>query len=375
MNGPWRGPGSAPPLFLAGDAPLLRADEQVFEAMLESWSEQQRSRGLRAETIDGRLLAVRRFQRFTAEWPWSWRPVDLEEFTSELRGDRKSIATVRSYQGSLRQFLDFVADPRYEWSTVCDRLFGTHPIQICFEWNTVAHAADYEGRPARRSLTRVELQRLFDHADEQVAAARTAGRKGWLAAMRDSAALKVAYAWGLRRRELVMLELADIGSNPKAPEFGTYGVLYIRWGKAARGGAPRRRSVLTVLPWSVRVLRQWVTEYRDLFDQAHQTGWLWPTERSSRLSEAALSARFSRYRDELDLPAELSLHSLRHSYVTHLIEAGYDPLFVQQQVGHSYASTTALYTSVSANYRSQTLRSMLDKTIADARSRADHEES
>ena len=64
VSGPWHGPGSAPPLFLAGDAPLLRADEQVFEAMLEGWSEQQRSRGLRTDTIDGRLLAVRRFQRF-----------------------------------------------------------------------------------------------------------------------------------------------------------------------------------------------------------------------------------------------------------------------------------------------------------------------
>jgi integrase len=41
----------------------------------------------------------------------------------------------------------------------------------------------------------------------------------------------------------------------------------------------------------------------------------------------------------------VSLHSLRHSYITHLIEDGYDPLFVQQQVGHSYASTTALYTN------------------------------
>ncbi len=124
--------GSAPPLFLAGEAPLLRADEQVFEAMLEGWSEQQRSRGLRTETIDGRLLALRRFQRFTADWPWAWRPVDLEDFTSELRGDRKSLATVRSYQRALRQFRDYVADPRYEWSTVCDRMFGTHRIQICF---------------------------------------------------------------------------------------------------------------------------------------------------------------------------------------------------------------------------------------------------
>ncbi|MGH3619969.1 MAG: hypothetical protein ACRDQV_18420, partial [Pseudonocardiaceae bacterium] len=53
-------------------------------------------------------------------------------------------------------------------------------------------------------------------------------------------------------------------------------------------------------------------------------------------------------------------------YVTHLIEAGYDPLFVQQQVGHSYASTLALYTSVSADYRARTLRAVLDKTVSAA---------
>jgi len=62
----------------------------------------------------------------------------------------------------------------------------------------------------------------------------------------------------------------------------------------------------------------------------------------------------------------LGLHCLRHSYVTHLIEAGYDPLFVQQQVGHSYASTTALYTSVSADYRARTLRRVLDATVGAA---------
>jgi site-specific recombinase XerD len=268
-----------------------------------------------------------------------------------------------------------VSDPRYQWSAVCERLFNTQPVQICFEWNTVSHAADYEGRPARRSLTKSELQRLFDHADEQVGAARTAGRKGWLAALRDSAAMKVAYAWGLRRRELVMLELADIGSNPKASEFGTYGVLYIRWGKASRGGAPRRRSVLTVFPWLVRVLQQWVTEYRDLFPRGADASWLWPTERSGHLDEARLSKRFGQYRDAVGLPDGLTLHCLRHSYVTHLIEAGYDPLFVQQQVGHSYASTTALYMSVSAGYRSQTLRTMLDKTIADARARTGPKET
>lgn len=54
---------------------------------------------------------------------------------------------------------------------------------------------------------------------------------------------------------------------------------------------------------------------------------------------------------------------LRHSYVTHLIEAGYDPLFVQQQVGHSYSSTTALYTSVSADFKHKTVQRMIARRL------------
>ena len=45
------------------------------------------------------------------------------------------------------------------------------------------------------------------------------------------------------------------------------------------------------------------------------------------------------------------------------IEDGYDPLFVQQQVGHCYASTTALYTWVSSDFRNRTLRAALDRFI------------
>ena len=64
------------------------------------------------------------------------------------------------------------------------------------------------------------------------------------------------------------------------------------------------------------------------------------------------------------LPDELGLHSLRHSYVTHLIEAGYDPAFVQTQVGHAYASTTGLYTSVSADFKQRAVQQMIARRIA-----------
>lgn len=56
----------------------------------------------------------------------------------------------------------------------------------------------------------------------------------------------------------------------------------------------------------------------------------------------------------------------RHSYVTHLIEDGWDPRFVQDQVGHDHASTTSIYTAVSSDYRTRTLRRALDGMVAGA---------
>jgi integrase/recombinase XerC len=52
--------------------------------------------------------------------------------------------------------------------------------------------------------------------------------------------------------------------------------------------------------------------------------------------------------------------------VTHLIEDGFDARFVQEQVGHEHASTTSIYTCVSSDYRTRTLRRALDSTIASA---------
>jgi integrase len=230
--------GAAPELFVVGASPLLRPDEQVFEAMLAGWRDQQLSRNLAADTIESRLGTVRRFQQFTNDWPWSWRPVDMEEFSAEARGRGRARSTIRGSQCAIRLFCEYVSDPRYQWTAVCQRQFGTHPAQICFDWNTASHTSNDEGDPGRRALTKRELQDLFDYADERVTEARRLGRKGWLTALRDAAALKVCYAYGLRRRELIMLDVADFGPNPKAPEFGSYGVLYVRWGKASKGSPP-----------------------------------------------------------------------------------------------------------------------------------------
>jgi site-specific recombinase XerD len=79
-----------------------------------------------------------------------------------------------------------------------------------------------------------------------------------------------------------------------------------------------------------------------------------------------LNHRLAAYRDALGLGPGLDFHSLRRSYVTHLIEDGWDPRFVQEQVGHNHASTTSIYTCVSSDFRTRTLRRVLDDMLSSA---------
>ncbi len=352
-------------LMLTPAVTLLHPEEQVLEAMLAGWATQQRSRLLAPATIEPRVKTVRRFLRFTATYPWQWTAADIEEWTSALLSGRrpKAHSTLRSYQLAVGAFLDYLTDARYGWAAECEGRFGTHPVQVCHEWNIASHANGYEGRPGNRPLTKQELQALFDHADAQVDRARRLGRKGWLRAFRDAALFKVCYAFGLRRREVAMLDVADFTPNPAAPEFGRYGMLSVRYGKATKGSPPRRRSVLTVMGWSAEVAAEWVEQVRPRYDPGRDVA-LWPTERGGRIALRTINEQFAAYRDALGLPAELSPHCLRHAYVTHLVEDGFDPLFVQQQVGHAWGSTTALYTGVSSDYKNRVLRRALDAAFA-----------
>jgi integrase len=312
-------------LVLVEGAALLRPEPAVFEGILAGWRLQQESRLLAAPTVDSRDKTLRRFQEFTGEYPWRWGPGDIEEWSVALRSAGRSRTTIRAYQNAVAMFCDFACDGRYGWALVCEEHFGEHPSQICHDWNTADHVADYEGDPARRPFTREELQAFFDYADERVAAARAHGRKGGLAAWRDTAMFKVTYAWGLRRREAAMLDTADFSTNPAAPELGRFGMLSVRWGKAMRGSPPRRRNVATVMPWAVEALQEYLADVRPLYGQA-TTQALWLTERGGRISVRHINERFAAYRDAMGLPAELTPHCLRHSYVSHLVEEGIDPL-------------------------------------------------
>jgi len=196
VSGTRKAAGSAALVLVDGAVPL-RPEPALFEAMLEGWRRQQGARRLSGPLVEGRVRLVRRFREFSGAWPWQWTPAQVEQW---IASGGWAHSTVRSYEGALAVFLGYVCDPRYGWIAECEQQVGARPVQVCHEGNTAVHAAEYEGRPERRPLTRAELQAFLDAADDHVERASASPRKGWLAAFRDATVFKVIYGWGMFSR-------------------------------------------------------------------------------------------------------------------------------------------------------------------------------
>ncbi|MCU6479696.1 tyrosine-type recombinase/integrase [Arthrobacter sp. A2-55] len=351
-------------LYLADGVSFLNQEDAVFQAMLDGWTMQQRGgRNLKEKTVKNAVRAVERFQAFTNEWPWQWSASSLDEWMMHLVSVKKlAPSTIRGLQLSIGSFCDYVCSPHYGWAGECEGRFGTHPVQICHDWNTLPHLQVSEGKPGRRPLTRVELQELLDYADAEVDRCLESGRKGALPAYRDATLLKVVYAWGLRANEAVQLDVTDFYRNPPAPEFGRYGILQVRHGKSSRGGVPKQRSVVSLRMWAVEAVSDYIENVRPLMQEGKSNA-LWFSERGTRLRDRELRERFASYRDAIGLDRVLTPHALRHSYVTHLTEEGVDTKFIQEQVGHAYQSTTAIYTAVSGDFANKMMREALNMSL------------
>ena len=359
-----RGPEGSAGRELAQGVRLLHPEDAVLEAMLSGWAKRQRGGlGNQPDTIKAHLRHVRALVKFSNEYPWKWTAAHMDEWSADLvEAGRLAKSTIRQYQMSIALFCEYITSPHYQWADACQTRFGTHPVQVCHEWNTLAHLTDYEGRPGCRPMTREECQALFDHADDQVERAVQYGRKGALTAHRDATVFKVIYGWGLRCTETSKLDRADWYRNPQAPELGRFGGLHVRWGKRSKGSPPKRRTVASVMPWAVEAVEDYLVNIRPRLSLPDHPA-MWPTERGGRLRPREIEDRFAAYRDQLGMDADLTPHCLRHSYVTHLVEDGVDPKFVQEQVGHRFASTTALYTAVSGDFINTMLRRHLDRGL------------
>lgn len=347
-----------------GQAP----DPELFlSSVLDGWERQQRAKDFSPTTIRSRRRLVLAMVDFTGHYPWDWTMADADEFFSHARGVRNlSHSTVRSYQGAIKLFCDYACDSRYDWSEQAATLFGRVFGQIVTELNKVTHAHPTDARPTKRPFTQRELQEFFDLADLEVHRILDSGRRGALAAWRDSVAFKTAYGWGLRVNELRHLQQVDFSRNNRAPYLGDHGVLRVRWGKPHRGSAKKVRTVLTVWQWTADTIHDWVE--RGLPRYGYPITDLFPTSTGGLLSETHLIHKLRTLVDELGFPPGLDLHSFRRAYATNLITGeGFDVTFVQLQLGHEHASTTSIYSLPSPDYQRLALERAHDRTLAAAR--------
>lgn len=117
--------GSAPGaagLHLVDGLPLLRPEEQMFEAMMDGWRNQQLARNLALSTIEKRAVRLRAFFAHAGTYPWDWLPQHADEWFGDLRSVRGCAhSTMRSYQDALRSFCAYVSDPVYDWPAECEQ--------------------------------------------------------------------------------------------------------------------------------------------------------------------------------------------------------------------------------------------------------------
>lgn len=146
------------------------------------------------------------------------------------------------------------------------------------------------------------------------------------------ACLSTIYACGLRRQEGVQLQVGDIDSSRM--------MLSVRQGKGCKDRyVPLPQATLELLR------RYWVTHRHPvwLFPARHQGG-LAMGEVTKPLCGTSLHRAFQAALHESDINKPATIHSLRHSWATHLLEAGVNLRTIQVYLGHQSLSSTALYT-------------------------------
>jgi integrase/recombinase XerD len=176
------------------------------------------------------------------------------------------------------------------------------------------------GRSLPKSLTEAEVDSLL----EAPTVSEPLGH-------RDRTMLEVLYATGLRVSELVSLKHNQVNLNQ--------GVMRVV-------GKGNRERLIPLGEEAVKWLQQFMQGPRVEILLERQTDYLFPTRRGDRMTRQAFWHIIKRYSKKAGVEKELSPHTLRHAFATHLLNHGADLRVVQMLLGHSDLSTTQIYTHV-----------------------------
>lgn len=245
-------------------------------------------RGLSKNTQDEYFSRIKMYQNHYDKPATELGEEDIRQFLHYLTTDRKLVsASVNTYNSALRF------------------LYG---VTLNTKLNLKQIPRHRKQRKFPDILTQEELQSLFNACDN----------------LRDKCILMTIYGAGLRISEVAALKVSDIDSEKMQ--------LFIRNAK----GSKDRYAILSQA--NLDILRTYWKVYRPkewLFYSRNNTG--------THITTRAVQNLFHKYATKAKINKNVTVHSMRHSFATHLLESGTSVFHIKQLLGHSDISSTCFY--------------------------------
>jgi site-specific recombinase XerD len=253
--------------------------------------EDMRVRGLGDKARKAHIRAIKDFARFLGRSPDTATPEDLRAYQLHMTDAGITPPTFNARITALRFF----------FTTTCGREEMKRYMQF------------------RREPRKLPVVLSVQDVANILASAPGPGLK-------YRAALSISYGAGLRASEVCMLKVGDIDSDRM--------LIHVEQGK----GRKDRKVMLS--PGLLELLR-------DYWREARPGGWLFPGQQKiTPLSSRQLNRAFNAAKRMAGIGKPATLHTLRHSFATHLLEANTDVRVIQVLLGHAKLTTTAQYMHV-----------------------------
>lgn len=236
----------------------------------------------------------------------SWQDVDryvVINYLEKMHDEKKAPATVTRMITSLRRFHQFLRQ---------ERLTDHDPMQH------IDTPKKVQKLPSTLTLT--EVERLIETPD-------TTKNLG----IRDRAILEVMYATGMRVSELVGLKLSD---------------LHLSLGLVQTLGKGDKERIIPLGDYAIQWLERYLDEARPLLVANPSETQVFVNHHGTGLSRQGIWKNLKQLVREAGINKEVTPHTLRHSFATHLLENGADLRTVQELLGHADISTTQIYTHI-----------------------------
>jgi len=267
------------------------------------------------------------------------------EFISLLKKKRYSHHTIRNYSSHLASFLDFAdktADDVTEEDISDYMLHCSNTDEYSTAYQRLAiHAIRYYFKHFRGQIIesdtlpwpKGEKKLPVVFSTEEVTALLSTIRN-----LKHRCILWLIYSAGLRISEAIFLQITDIDFDRMQ--------IHIRKGK----GKKDRYTILSQR--TAKLLKEYLAEYKPV-------QWLFMGQKGGRYTVKSIQMIFHGAMERAGIKKHATVHTLRHSFATHLLENGVDLRYIQELLGHTNPKTTEIYTHVSRTSL-QKIKSPLD---------------